>query len=852
MRNKFRPKHQRLILQCYPGGRAQEKHPNASELSYLLYYVSTRRTKLQKVGRFLERKVKHDLWRGRPGNVQVTLDITKALIEKCPGDLNLYADNVVAILSAVLNSNDLSLWQYSEATFRAFCDHHDGGLLADDQEFVSQFTTLLKLYMGVADKAHAVNNESAALLVSLKSAKSIASSGALSSSSGQLQTQINIILPTIMRQLYSESKDEHLIAIDAQLIRQEANTTNQAGSGTIAPRASTSTTILPDAGDNNNNNNNNNNDDDDENAAAAAAAADEASLVALSALKKLFDASNESSSQIRYSSKAVVKFIMINSKNQSWATSLIDLMAKWTPVQMRFIILRSILEILADLSVENLTDQLVITELVSSLLSSSVNLAGLSVLDVVHLLFSRILLLLSNPEVPGNGGDDGKELVDPLRQKLLDRLTMTIGDMATHIYYTNQIVDMVTEILVHMRPSDYEEEPVTAGTGSNGKLVAHVLHGGSGAHGTVSGPPSSVNSYANLDRYIKKAASQKNFTQKEAIVIGMRVVKEVIQVANLVESGVKRNLIPLRSWYGTEWALTDADEQVRRAYVQALLTYFRLEISQDDAKLKKHRNVSAHTGFLARLHLALYDYALRRENTIEDYLVINIFLLTVVKQLGLYGIIHGVPMILKLQDTIHHNNGFENHLTIRSDRARPLLPAARHLLTLDTIILLYFEAASDVIRIPELHAQVTGEIASRRKIGEWVHEIENPPRDPLDTTNSNTNDPEKIDDHDGGNDAIDVTEHSSSIDRQAIVDFIESCTKLDDNVKQELVGPWDREQILNECMYIYIHLDHVLTKLLLDPDNGQASIADTDAPIIFRVTSRTHKPTRSKPVRSAW
>lgn len=66
---KCRPKHQVLVLKCYPKYQktVQEVKPNSSELSYLLYYASTRRHKLQKVGAFLEKKNAHDVWKGRLG-----------------------------------------------------------------------------------------------------------------------------------------------------------------------------------------------------------------------------------------------------------------------------------------------------------------------------------------------------------------------------------------------------------------------------------------------------------------------------------------------------------------------------------------------------------------------------------------------------------------------------------------------------------------------------------------------------------------------------------------------------------------------------------------------------------------
>jgi hypothetical protein len=69
MRQSCRPKHQVLILKCYP--KLQKDvvavKANASELSYLLYYASTRRSKLQKVGAFLEKRTIVDVSKARTG-----------------------------------------------------------------------------------------------------------------------------------------------------------------------------------------------------------------------------------------------------------------------------------------------------------------------------------------------------------------------------------------------------------------------------------------------------------------------------------------------------------------------------------------------------------------------------------------------------------------------------------------------------------------------------------------------------------------------------------------------------------------------------------------------------------------
>ena len=68
-RQACRPKHQVLVLKCYPKFQknAVEVKPNTSELSYLLYYASTRRSKLQKLGDFLEKRAASDVWNVRIG-----------------------------------------------------------------------------------------------------------------------------------------------------------------------------------------------------------------------------------------------------------------------------------------------------------------------------------------------------------------------------------------------------------------------------------------------------------------------------------------------------------------------------------------------------------------------------------------------------------------------------------------------------------------------------------------------------------------------------------------------------------------------------------------------------------------
>ena len=107
VRQRCRPKHQVLILKCYPRFQknVQEVKPNPSELSYLLYYTSSRRSKLQKVGAFLERKAASDVAKNRLGygrNRSSDAEI----------DIEPEADKASAILKSPSRSSRLSSRNY--------------------------------------------------------------------------------------------------------------------------------------------------------------------------------------------------------------------------------------------------------------------------------------------------------------------------------------------------------------------------------------------------------------------------------------------------------------------------------------------------------------------------------------------------------------------------------------------------------------------------------------------------------------------------------------------------------------------------------------------------------------------
>lgn len=150
----FSPKHQKLVNQCYPSGRTPDKKPKSSETSYLLYYVNSRRSKLEKVSTYLVKRTNVDLNHRRIGNVAVTLDIMHDVVEHCKENLNVFVKDFLNIMIKILTNNnfnnDVSIIELVEQTFSSICRNVDGAMSGGDAEFIKLYSSFEKLYFDVA------------------------------------------------------------------------------------------------------------------------------------------------------------------------------------------------------------------------------------------------------------------------------------------------------------------------------------------------------------------------------------------------------------------------------------------------------------------------------------------------------------------------------------------------------------------------------------------------------------------------------------------------------------------------------------------------------------------------------
>lgn len=748
--------------------------PNSSELSYLLFYASTRRSKLHKVGAFLERKTASDVYKWRSANVQVTLEILTALLEnKVVGTgsgFALIAPYVLRIIKEILqNTNDISLVDATLSTWDTFCTHQDQATLAADHEYRELYEQVVQLYASFAEKngrkqlggkgAGPVSVPDAIRLrkAGLEAMKSVLGSDALSSESGR---QLDIALPVVLSNLRAEngSSVEHLKNAHQRSQEQDKDRPTMNIRQSMATVRTTTTTGEVTTGH-------------DPRAAEGTAqdadkvAEEEVACSALESLRLIFTIENRA--QVMPATSAVLSFFQRLQHqsgartpekpgqpggDHSWEVKLFEIMMTWTPVQNRFILLVSAVETLVRMPLggSDLTQHLMLTDIIGHTLCSDLNLIGLSVMDVLLGLMQQILraLQLGGPQASGrrrsthvaSAGSNGNAIsdekqtpiIDPSelpsdqRVLLVERLKRCVADLATHVYYTDQINDMISALLLRLKPSastHMQSQAVTAAAIEEPDIAVQEV--------------ASNVSLTARDR--SQSQSGSFFSFETAQQAALEIVRDIFLVAKSKQSrnttGLleTRNNVPIEIWEGTQWLLRDPSFSVRRAYVEALCTWLALETKKADWRIKEQKpkvranangtlakravsNASSARGqsrkgtsyFLQLLHLAVYENALQFAETSEaDILLLHLLQSMLNQRLGVNAVQSSMPMIFALQEEV----------------ARVEAPLSK--IRIGSLVHGYFWSLGEVFDFDHTPAgrDVQAEITRRREHGLWVDAV---------------------------------------------------------------------------------------------------------------------------------
>ena len=629
------------------------------------------------------------------------------MIEKTPRDLSLYSNSVLTILNTVLRSNDINMVEESLPTFEAYCKHLDPAALTADQQRSQQYTALVDLYASFANKNEkdkSRNGESVPMSIrwrtaGLRGVRAAVSSDAVLADSAK---QLNLVIPTILDNMSLETAPVPA-ALQARVRTSEKQDVEMAR----RRRMSTATITTVDSIDNHQLK------ATETTADADKAAEEEVRILAFRCLKQIFSAGiGTNRGQTRIATALVLRFIATRNpprtplhvaQQGNWATTLFETIARWTPVQDRFIIVITAMEALVRSPIIEsvLEKQLVLATMIDWLLSSDINLIGLSVMDVLLGLVHHTLVLLqlggrdSNINTQHQQPDtlglfrEAKETFDPsavlvqpergrpvntiettpspIRQELLVRLQKCIASLSNHIYYTDQISDMMSAILSRLKPSSSQEIPSIAQA--------------------ISNPAATTKAIADSANLQEDPSTDSFFSFATARVAALKAVKDILIRANNRRTATgatieARSRVGVQVWDGTQWLLKDEDPDVRLAYVDGLLTWLRLETNRSDMllpqdsprKAKRDRKTAKVNGdsglakravsnaskrelkpsrstFLQLLHLAIYDSVLDRATNECDILLLYLLLSKLVERLGVNALRSGLPMILKLQES---------------------------------------------------------------------------------------------------------------------------------------------------------------------------------------------------------
>lgn len=570
-------------------------------------------------------------------------------------------------------------------TFEAFCEYHDATLLSADQTYLRQYEDVVRLY---AQLASTQSNPSKVALsrpvqmrwrnAGLEAIKSIATADALATITGR---QMDVIIPMILENLWTD--DEQVLEVLVQRVEDEEKVDSEK---LLRRRTSIATVATAETGG-------------DPNPVAFTGSAgdvdklaeEDIGVLAMQCLKSIFIVQNRS--QIHGATVSLLKFILdrvsqgervvkLEDKREydsGWAISIYNIISRWAPVQDRYVILVAALDTLLRIPIrdDGHEQQVTLTTMMSSLLRSDVNLIGLSVMDVLLGLIRHMRKLFQSRSSPTQSEDlndglgaDTEKHTSPESAKLLGRLEQCIGDLATHVYYADQISDMIAAVVLRLKPRRSSSNSSSPGGEKAGNDV---------------GPGVSTfdlnESQLQMDHY---------FALNEGRASALRVIRDILLVANPEKKltgdvALSRNRVPLQIWEGTHWLLRDPDGQVRKAYAEALVTWLERETSATDNHAREEalirprssiRNAQEFTAinasrraisnasarerpqrprrsqFLPLLHLVIYDNALQFVEYDDDLVMLHILLAKLAHRLGVNAVRYGLPMICRLQEEI--------------------------------------------------------------------------------------------------------------------------------------------------------------------------------------------------------
>ncbi|KAI1318066.1 plasma membrane localization protein [Mortierella claussenii] len=602
-------KHATLINNCYPA-RPEEKGPKSSELSYLVYYATSKPAKLTKVGTFIERRVARDYRKKRLSDVHCSLEIIKALLLASKAHLNIFSKNIVAILDTLLvDITDFDIVRHCQIVFLAFCSAHDGSTLGVDVEFRTLYEHVVAKFADIATLT--ADDSNRYRLVGLKALEGVVSSTALYAC--DYKAQLDLVLPAILDCLIDSKEGIHVSLEDSH------------HSLTPSPRPSTSTRAATHI--------------------EKEIADDEVTADALRCLHALFKTQNGGNVKQALGPT----FSYLDEYGCWWPSAssvgIIKAILSAILPQFRYIVANEVIARIdgVDVTTPDMTLRLQkkasLISALETILFSSLTLFGMPVLEVLNSLLAALSKSLSGSTSLSKEGETSQLVV--LETLIQDGLVRSVGGLATHIYYANQVPNILSHIV--------------------GKVSYKI--GATPQPETIDGVPTTEYRKAQLRCLISVIKTSKDYGRQESGFHAAEISSEL--------------LTPCLG------LLLDDHVGVRAAFAQALITFLATE---DDLSLSNQRNLSgapllpstsSDLYFRAATHQTLHSYARLATATPTDMAAIYGILRALFTHFQDDEFMRVVPVLFSLQDWCLEKEGNNEDVTEKaSEETAPAAVAA--------------------------------------------------------------------------------------------------------------------------------------------------------------------------------
>lgn len=203
------------------------------------------------------------------------------------------------------------------------------------------------------------------------------------------------------------------------------------------------------------------------------------------------------------------------------------------------------------------------------------NLIGLSVIDMLLGLINQTIRLAS-VVAPRQGSVADQQALQRTNttnsqqeaaRELLPSLKDCIANLARHVYYADQVTDMISFIMLRVK----------ANPSASDKDTTVALDTGDSSSTLTRNKPASI--------------AGGGFSSESGRHTALEIVKNIIEIAQSTRqysagsTTINRHAVPLGVWEGSQWLAKDSSELVRQTYREALLAWAKYEADDGDAAL---------------------------------------------------------------------------------------------------------------------------------------------------------------------------------------------------------------------------------------------------------------------------